>query len=116
MATAAVAGLLGMKMSCEEMGALKERLTCRTTRWGNKKYVFLKCITTQARAVCCQLRRTVTLRYICPCPAAVPLSRTDWLIVVVAEAPMGRLLAADPDAVVMLACQVRRRWENYSTP
>lgn len=57
---------------------------------------------------------TVTLRYICPCPAAVPLSRTDWLIVVVAEAPMGRLLAADPDAVVTLVCQRRRRKRNYS--
>ena len=31
-ATAAVAVLPGIKMSCEEMGALRERLTCRTTR------------------------------------------------------------------------------------
>lgn len=29
-ATAAVAVLPGIKMSCEEMGALRERLTCRT--------------------------------------------------------------------------------------
>lgn len=27
----AVAGLPGIKMSCEEMGALRERLTCRMT-------------------------------------------------------------------------------------
>lgn len=48
----------------------------------------------------------LTLRYICPCPPAVPLSRTDWLIVVVAEAPTGRLLVVDPDPDVTLACQI----------
>lgn len=47
----------------------------------------------------------LTLRYICPCPPAVPLSSTDWLIVDVAEAPMGRLLVVEPDPDVTLACQ-----------
>lgn len=46
----------------------------------------------------------LTLRYICPCPPAVPLSSTDWLIVDVAEAPTGRLLVVDPDPDVTLAC------------
>lgn len=48
----------------------------------------------------------LTLRYICPCPPAVPLSSTDWLIVDVAEAPTGRLLVVDPDPDVTLACQI----------
>lgn len=67
----------------------------------------------QGQAICYKFRMTVTLRYICPCPAAVPLSRTDWLIVVVAEAPMGRLLVAEPEADVTLTCQVRRWQKNY---
>lgn len=44
----------------------------------------------------------LTLRYIWPCPPAVPLSSTDWLIVDVAEAPIGRLLVVDPDPDVTL--------------
>lgn len=52
------------------------------------------------------VRMKLTLRYICPCPAAVPLSSTDWLIVDVAEAPIGRLLVLDPDPDVTLAWKI----------
>lgn len=53
------------------------------------------------------LRIKLTLRYICPCPPAVPLKSTDWLMVEVAEAPTGRLLVVDPDPDVTLACEIR---------
>lgn len=52
---------------------------------------------------------TLTLRYICPCPPAVPLSSTDWLIVDVAEAPIGRLLVVDPDPDVTMAYRMITR-------
>lgn len=53
-----------------------------------------------------KVQEALTLRYICPCPPAVPLSSTDWLIVDVAEAPAGRLLVDDPDPDVTVACQI----------
>lgn len=69
-ATAAVAVLPGMKMSWEEIGALRDLFT---------------------------------LRYICPCPPALPLSSTDWLIVDVAEEPwpIARVLVVAPPPEVV---------------
>lgn len=52
---------------------------------------------------CIHDHEELTLRYICPCPPAVPLRSTDWLIVEVAEAPIGRLLVVDPAPDVTLA-------------
>lgn len=103
-ATAAVAVLPGIKMSCEEMGALSERLTCRTTGNDIKHTDGMK-----HDAVFLKATLTLTLRYICPCPPAVPLSSTDWLIVDVAEAPIGRLLVVDPDPDVTMAYRMITR-------
>lgn len=51
----------------------------------------------------------LTRRYICPCPAAVPLSSTDWLMVEVAEAPAGRPPVVDAAPDVAVACGVTMR-------
>lgn len=94
-------------MSCEEMGALSERLTCRMT---GKDETSLLIFTNDANSPQQQkliIHIKLTLRYICPCPPAVPLRSTDWLMVDVAEAPTGRLLVVDPDPDVTLACWIK---------